>query len=378
MTRNLHYFYPENDLALASDRPRYTAPGNVVRLRIAGATLPMWYGEPGDCFIASGVNAAWYNKINGLFGCSISPYNHRSDDTIALPWGWSKPSRQAYLDINFPASQLPDDARLDYIRQLSHRRTAAHAAALLAERLPFAVAPVPMELKTAEAIRSFVEAHPQGVILKLPWSSSGRGLVAVDSSMIDRQMPMLEGMLNRQGSVMAEPRYNKTADFAMLFAIGEGGKCTFEGYSLFNTERLGSYTGNILAPQAELRATIARTCPEAQLDAVREALIPILEEIAADYRGRLGVDMMTVESADGYCLVPVVEINFRVTMGHLCRIFYDRYVVEGARGTFSVRPASPEEPSGRMDVQMTGSRMSAGVLDLAQPGSDFSFLVELK
>jgi len=54
---------------------------------------------------------------------------------------------------------------------------------------------------------------------------------------------MFEGMLRRQGSVMAEPRMKKLLDFAMLFTINESGKCSFDGYSVFNNVQFGSYAG---------------------------------------------------------------------------------------------------------------------------------------
>ncbi len=375
MKRFLHFFYPENDLALASDRPRYTAPDNATRLRVSGQTLPMWFADPTDCFLATGVNAEWFRKINSLFGSTATPFDYNTAETIPAPWGWSKAARQSFVDIGFPLSSLPSDEYLEYLRDLSHRRTAARVASMLAASLSFPVAPPAEELNSFEAISHFVGSHPEGTILKLPWSSSGRGLVAVDSSMIDRQRPMIEGMIRRQGSVMAEPRYAKTVDFALLYTIKDG-KCTFDGYSLFNTERLGSYTGNVLASPDDLHKLISTNLPAGQLDKVREALIPILEEVAASYSGPLGVDMMSVQGQD-YSFVPVVEINFRMTMGHLCHRFYDRFVVPGKRGEFSVRTAGAASPSGFIDVAVEDGRISSGSIDLAQPGSYFSFVAEI-
>ncbi len=87
--------------------------------------------------------------------------------------------------------------------------------------------------------------------------------------------------------------------------------------------------------------------------------------------------MMAVDAA-AYTLVPVVEINFRMTMGHLCRRFYNRFVEPGAKGTFRVLPTRADSPSGRIDAHAFNGRLCDGTLDLAQPGCDFSFLAELK
>ena len=57
-----HLFFPENDLALASDLSNYTPPRMARATHAAGETLPMWYGRPGDVFICNGVNNSWFNS----------------------------------------------------------------------------------------------------------------------------------------------------------------------------------------------------------------------------------------------------------------------------------------------------------------------------
>ncbi len=275
----LHLFYPENDLALARDIARYTAPPAAVSLRRSGATLPIWYGEAGDSFISHGVNAEWLRSIESMFAPGISPFNHQPADLQPAPWGWSKASRQIFSDQGFPASVLPSDSGLASLRQLSHRRTAAKVAEKLASALPFNIAPPAVELNTEDDIRKFVMSQENGTVVKLPWSSSGRGLVATDPRTINTQGGMFRGMLNRQASVMAEPRYTKLLDFAMLFTI-EGGHCRFDGLSVFTNTQLGSYAGNTLATQEELEQIVCSHIEHTQFAAVKDCLPGILEKIA--------------------------------------------------------------------------------------------------
>lgn len=376
MRPRLHLFFPENDLALASDLERYTPPVAAVKLRKAGATLPMWYGASGDSVLVQGVDAQWLKVVRERFGVDVEPYNHCTCGLEPSPWGWSKASRCVFSDIGFNTEQLPDDASLEYMRQLSHRRTAAEVASRLAAILPFDIAAPAIELTTEKQIKDFVIAHRGGSVLKLPWSSSGRGVIATDASQFSVQETIFAGMLRRQGSVMAEPRMRKVADFAMLFTMDDNAVCRFDGFSLFNTAKLGSYTGNVLAPQSELESTINAMLPVGQLSAVRSALGVVLSDVASGYRGPLGVDMMVVE-ADGYSLAPVVEINFRMTMGHVCHRFYERHVVAGRRGTYTVSSASPGKPSGIIAADALAGRIDHGRIDLAQPGADFSFLVSI-
>lgn len=363
---SLHLFFPENDLALARNVDSYTAPPAAVRLRRAGEALPLWYGEAGDRFVATGINAAWLDGIKGRFGMDIDVFDYRPEAYRAAPWGWSRASRTVFRRLGFDGSRLPGDGVLDRLRELSHRRTAAEVARRLREATGIGEAAV--EIHEADELGAFLARVPQAIV-KQPWSSSGRGMIAVSRDNFESQRQAVAGMIRRQGSVMAERHYDKALDFAMLFRMS-GGRCEAAGLSVFETAGLGVYTGNILAPEDELRAIVCGKTGEAAFEAVAGALPRVLEDvIGADYEGPLGVDMMV--TGDG-ALVPVVEINLRMTMGHLCARFYERYVHRGARGRFMVTNERCED---RADVR--GGRMRGGSLNLTPAGGDFNFVVRL-
>lgn len=142
---------------------------------------------------------------------------------------------------------------------------------------------------------------------------------------------------------------------------------------MFDTAGLGVYTGNILASEPELRAMICEKTGEKQFDAVAKALPAILEGMIGDvYCGPLGIDMMAVDDADAP-FVPVVEMNLRMTMGHLCARFYDRYVANGAHGHFSV---SDNYLPDRVDI--FNGKINRGHLNLVAPGGTFTFSVDLE
>ncbi len=369
----LHLFFPENDLALAQDNASYTAPPAAVKLRRAGATLPLWYGDAGDYVIADGVNARWYNDVAGRFGLATKLYSRYSDDMTPMPWGWSKASRKAMQVRGVPTDALPSDLELDRIRELSHRRTSALIADRLAKELPMRLAPKAVEVRSFDELLERLTEYDSAVV-KLPWSSSGRGIIPISLAEIDRQKQSLQGAIRRQGSLMIEPRYDKVCDFAALYTMSAG-KCVYEGLSLFETSGFGSYAGNILAPQTDIHDMICESLGGADvLDAVIGHLPVVLESlIGKDYDGPLGIDMMSVRGAD-YSLVPVVELNLRMTMGHVCYRLYRDHIYDGCRGKYTVVPATA---SGVVDCDTHNGRIRSGIVDLAQPGSDFSFLVEI-
>lgn len=367
----LHLFCPENDLALARNIANYTPPPAAAMLKSAGEALPLWYGNDGDRFVSSGINDAWLRGIQDTFGIAVEPFGYRTEGLRPAPWGWSRSVRQEFEALGFGEEQLPSDATLDRLRQLSHRRTAAALQRrLMMLRPSLQLTPAAVECCSVDAAMDFMDACPQAVF-KMPWSSSGRGLMPVDPTVRRGCLPRLQGMIRRQGCVMAEPRHRRRSDFAFLFNM-DGGKAVFRGLSLFRTEGLGIYSGNVLMPQPEMAVILREQCHADTFDALPALLCRALEdEIGAGYSGPLGVDMMTLEDSP---LLAMTEINLRDTMGHLCLSLYGRYIQHGARGFFAVLPRG-RIPQSRYSTR--DGRLCGGTLLLTPPGGAFGFAVTL-
>lgn len=369
----LHLFYPQNDLALARDIEHFTAPPAAQRLSRSGQTLPLWYGDNGDKLIEDGINGRWYSKMISTFGIGVEPFNRWDDKITAAPWGWSKSSRHFLSQRGIPMSAMPTDEQLQHIRDLSHRRTAARIGELLANELSFEISPAAKELFCFEDIEKYVSVTGN-CMLKLPWSSSGRGVIPVDSRDLIARRQSIEGALARQGSIMAEPRFNKKLDFALLYSMNNG-KCSFCGFSVFNTQGNGAYTGNILASDSVLKGIINKDLPNGQLDAILATLPSILERIIdTKYNGALGIDMLVCDNSK-FALAPSIEMNLRMTMGHLCRRFFDNYITTETIGNFTIMDSANYLGD---DYIATNKKLQHGRLNLAQPGSDFAFEVNLK
>ena len=366
----LHLFFPENDLALARNLEHYTAPPAAVKLRMSGALLGVWYGDVGDCVVDYGTDSKWYDNARKRYALAPEIYSGRPDGLVPAPWGWSKASRLEFVRLGFDRELLPSDDALAEMRELSHRRTASQIADALSSAMDFPLPPGACELQTMEDVRNYVFMTGESV-LKLPWSSSGRGIILCSPSDFDSHRVEIEALLRRQGSIMGEPRMNKTMDFALLFTM-ENGKCWFNGYSVFHTVQFGSYAGNVLASQKMLHDMILNRVPV--IDAISGALPSIFEDIIGkEYNGPLGLDMMAVDGAP-FCVAPSVEPNLRMTMGHVCRMFYDKHVVAGRTGLFTVI----NRDSGIDDTLVEGTRIFSGRLSLSPPHSPFSFEVRLE
>lgn len=365
----LHLFYPENDLALARGIANYTAPPAAVSLRRSGYLLPLWYAAGSDDrVICEGADERWLARVQRTFGIHADVWNHSTGGFEPAPWGWSLASRRFFSNLGFDAVALPPDSALERIRALSHRRTAAIVHSRLTEALPgLKLTPAAEEITDIAAAEAFLDRCPDA-IFKLPWSSSGRGLVPVDPSIRKRKLPEIKGMIARQGSVMAEPRLARRSDFALLYDMADG-HAAFRGYSLFTTESSGNYTGNIIMPQDEIaRRLISESSPALTL--LPEVLGHVLESVlGTGYNGPVGADMLTVAGSDA---VALTEINLRMTMGRAV-LESGRYIHPDFRGIFRILPsaAAPAE-----NAEVRDGRLYAGTLHLTPPGNDFTFIIE--
>ena len=139
-----------------------------------------------------------------------------------------------------------------------------------------------------------------------------------------------------QGGIVGEPFYNKVEDFAMEFYVTDNG-IRFVGYSLFETDSRGIYKENWLAADSAIEKRLSSYVSIAVLDAIRNILLRELSLLLQQfYRGYLGVDMMIVRTDKGYAVHPLVEMNLRMNMGVVARLFHDRFVCTDACGVYVV------------------------------------------
>lgn len=332
----LHIFNPENDLALADGKSNYCPPPAACAIARDLATLPLWYAEAGDCvLLPDESHLEYYESMSASF--SLARPLSAGDVSLVdacLPWGWSAQMRRRFLDVGVSEFVLPDGGFVEGVRSLSNRRSAI--ALLRALRDAGVDTPdVPLYLDSMDDVTAFVESMPRSVI-KAPWSGSGKGVMWGIGRMEVPVENFCKGVLRRQGGVVCECFLDKAVDFAMeFFASGE--VVSFAGYSLFKCAG-GAYSGNILASDAAIEGFLASFVGRDALAAVKGVLVGELGAVLRDvgYTGFLGVDMLVYRSGDGYRLHPCVELNLRMNMGAVSRLFYDRFVACGRVGRFFV------------------------------------------
>jgi len=176
------------------------------------------------------------------------------------------------------------------------------------------------------------------VLLKAPWSGSGKGIQPLSGQPDDNLKGWARRIIASQGGVVCEPYYNKVEDFAMEFLSSADGGVKFAGYSLFEADVRGIYKENWLASDEAIEKRLSEHVSREVLLEVRRRLeCELSAYIGAAYQGYLGVDMMIVRMEDGgYAVHPCVEVNLRMNMGVVARLFFDRYMCPDVRGRYVI------------------------------------------
>ncbi|MBQ7551568.1 MAG: hypothetical protein IJT04_08585 [Bacteroidales bacterium] len=336
----LALFNPDHDMAQANGSPHYMSPQSACKFANDGAFLLAWLSP--EAYIW-GENVHTDEQFVSLCqqlqldASVISPQKIGTIDFDKIEvWGWNASVVNKLERAGVSASLLPTDSQLMRWRELSHRRQTIAAMKFLQDKAGphFHPVEIPRELQSLAEVNDFIDEHQQ-VILKMPWSGSGRGVRRIDGELNEHQLGWVQQAMCKYESVLGENFYRVVQDFAMEFSCEPSAR--FVGYSLFQT-RNGVYQHNILMSDSEIEQLLTQWIPLEILTNIRGVLTDFInQEIVPFYQGNVGVDMFVYQEDDEYKWNPVVEFNLRNTMGLLAHRFYQKYVVLGQRGVMKMR-----------------------------------------
>lgn len=373
MAAEIYLFNPENDMALANFTPYYKVSSEIMRMKHDLEMLPAWFAPPGSRVRVGEVPAvAGYAAFLAERGIGLPVgWTGEWEDAPYVPWGWNPALLHTLRAAGVPEHRLLTDGQMRLLRELSGRETGRR---------------VLYRLKPLEGVcgESWVCCSPDEVyfhlnrlgqvMLKAPWSGSGRGVMKAGPSDWNASLQgWVQRIIRTQGGIMVEPLYQKACDFAMEFHADGKGHVSFAGYSLFDTDEHGNYKGNFLLSDAAIVRSLTAWVSLHVLDRVREALLAELSVLLGSvYRGYLGVDMMICRIGEAWLVHPCVEINLRMNMGVVSRLFFDRWMDPQARGKFVVEHyftdgealAVHHRLQEGCPLTVKGGRMTAGYLSL--------------
>ena len=337
-----YIFNPEHDLCLANGSPHYLPPASALKFRA-------------DC------HRQVEQWLEGIMGEAPLEAPYGNADMI-VPWGWNSVLVKQLRQEGVPEHLLPNEEYLNLIREYSRREHAVKCAEYLnrcniQQNAPLTAAaessgacnsamaksgcgqcypsvaesssgqcyPLPIVAKSIRDVEAALERWGR-IVLKSPLSGSGKGIRWVSDALSHSDIGWCLHNLEHYGSIIAEERQNVIQDFAMLFSCNLPFKSGIEffGYSLFFTSN-GAYKGSVVENDSFIEEYLcSQGANLAELHRIRAQLQEHLtKELSGWYKGFLGVDMFLFSPADKEhrraLLNPVVEINLRLTMGHLFR-----------------------------------------------------------
>ena len=331
----IRIFNPEHDIALASNMERFTAPHAGRQLRSDLCYLPALWSNEGDVVIVDDIDFAEsaYRRLKAerkpaVEFCTMEQIAHvlSSCTPSAIdPWGWDLAIRFQLLSAGVPEDLLPSKDAVQEIRLLSNRKCTTNILENVRKGLESKTCGESIYITDYHSFSERLQSNAN-IVVKAPWSSSGRGVrYFQNGELTENANNWVNNVIRLQGGVMIEPLYNKVKDFGMEFRRDANGRVHYLGLSLFQTQN-GAYTGNLLATEAVKRDIMSKYVSLELLDEITARLenelsnmFSVLPKESAISDIRFGVDMMIVakEDADGFLLHPCVEINLRRTMGHV-------------------------------------------------------------
>ncbi len=272
-------FNPEHDLCLANGDANYVPPQSALDFARHGAGLMRIVYGPESVAIAADGYASWRASApDAVVGRIVA-------------WGWDTRLKQTLLKQGADSALMPSDGYIACLRDLQHRTTV-----LPLQRDAWSVT-------GADEVAALLARSPR-LVLKAPWSGSGRGLRWVDGALSAQDVAWIAKTVAAQRCVIAERRFDVEENFAFEFHIADG-IVRLVGLSLFVTQS-GVYRHNVLLDDDEIRRRTG-VGPDQE-----KALSQWLQlNIAPRYSGYLGVDLF--RTVDGR--VVVSELNLRHTMG---------------------------------------------------------------
>lgn len=352
-------FNPEHDMCLAAGDVNFIPPAAVLEFADKCRWIEKYmYELPGEAITPWGWNQVLRNTLRreGLQIAfegdasgdypSVGPSNVAPGKATSGSGGAIGSALRSGYTIS-PSEidgMLPTDEELHFILDNSRRELALELHRFVYDKVGLGGGILPPDYRVAAVTFTQIEDAVErwgAVVLKSPLSGSGKGVRFVTGALSQSDAGWCSRVLQRQGSVVVEQRKGLGLEFALLFECA--GELKFLGYSLFYAKN-GAYGGNILASNKFIAREVSKYIFPLSLEEVRCAVEEFLRSrLQGRYKGYVGVDCFW--SSDG--LNPAMEINLRMTMGHVARNIFDNYREEFSLGeaTHKFEPEKGVEPN---------------------------------
>ena len=335
---DIFLFNPTCEYAVANGKASWQPNRLLQKMETDLATLPQFFAQSCDIVLTENLPSSEFIHSFDQLECQL-PQFFKKHDFIKeaeikpnelnrlVPWGWSVATHKLLSPLkkhcSYEFKSSPVFNWKPESKELYSKRFALEVLTKLLSELHYDFllpGHLLTEVCTTQSEIEKVISKWGNVMIKAPWSCSGRGLQPITKTPVHPKVwERITGIINDQRFVIAEPYLNKVADLAFEFKV-EKGRVDFCGISNFFTDNKGQYQGNYIhgIPNEYDNDTV--TFLKSLPDILVKPIIKTLEssKLSLLYEGNFGVDMLIFRDEKNRLKVnPCLEINLRQNMGLL-------------------------------------------------------------
>jgi hypothetical protein len=396
---DIFYFNPTCEFAIANGSPNWQPNKLLQKMEDDLSALPQYFGKREDFVLVNQIPSDDFIKSLIQLGFEPSKFIQKSEalanndfinlpKNMLLPWGWSPAMHKLFSPLKESCStEFKQSVVADWKPEHRELTSRKFAAEILFQLLPKIKTDFILNEnflpKICTSQNDFEMAIKQWgeIMVKAPWSSSGRGLQPITKTPVHPKVwEKVMGIIKEQGYAIAEPYLKKVFDFSFQFELKKG-KIQFLGISNFSTNKNGQYEGNFLngLPSAIEKQILEFT--ETSIREIRQPLSETLEnsKLSAYYEGVFGVDTLTYICNNQLKINPCLEINLRYTMG-LLSLRLENLIYENKKGIYRTyfQPGTSfyvfkNEMEKKHPLRMSNGKIESGFLALTDAQKDTLF-----
>jgi hypothetical protein len=401
MLPDIYYYNSTCELAIANGDINYQPPKLLKEFENELGVLPLYFAKKNDVILLNDLPPASFTDslanagfvIPNLVNIEDAKQNVdlvSSPKNFLFPWGWSPAAHKELGIFKNSCSSIfkksPVYKWSEKQKQIYSKKTGVEVFERLLKRNEKEWLPLVSELPEVCTSHSSIEKLQKRwgrVVVKSPWSSSGRGLQFLREGEYNKtNSQVISGFLKQQGYVIVSPWHDKLTDLSFHFYTKGNGEVDYCGQAVFITDKAGKYQGNYILPQPksinnELKEFLKDKVPE-----VEKMLKTAIEEslLSSSYYGWMGVDAIVYEDENNNLKInPCLEINCRFNMGamtlklreHIAKGSYGEWRVSyGEKGNFA---RESKELQQKYPVVMEAGKIKEGYLALSPQWGDGCF-----
>jgi hypothetical protein len=390
MPPKLFVFNPTCEMAVVNGHASYRPPVRLRQFENELAAIPLWLGGENDYVL---VEEAFSDEFTaqlrnwGVSAPQFITYEKVVGHTPPMelhPWGWSPAIHHQFKGLGVEGVSHPMLPWQATHRKLLSRYTGLEVAMAVSECLnqdgTLSIPQLPLVLTSPESIALLEAGMTSPILLKTPWSASGRGLFKIRSRQENAaKNPWVLGKLKQHGALMAEPWLEKLQDLSFHFWVEEEG-IQFMGTTYFNTDKDGQFLGCYTAPPrlGFVEDEVLRTMVDQSADLLLRALKHL--GLGQRYRGPVGIDGLLFKTQEGKVkLQPCIEVNLRYTMG-LVNLFIANHIHPESVGYWNIQRITSvawQQVQANNPPRLKDGSWYKGVFMLTPPPKESGFMAML-